>query len=98
MKGKMSGVTGEMAPVLWARGERERVLAYVAQDVRTCMELALKCESCRELRWVARSGRLRCMALPRGWLTVAEALELPLPDTSWMSEPWPRERFTERMG
>jgi hypothetical protein len=26
------------------------------------------------------------------------ALGLPLPDTSWMSDPWPRERFTGWMG
>ena len=39
----------------------------------------------------ARCGR---MTLGEGWLTVREALGLPLPDTSWMDEPWPRERFT----
>ena len=49
-------------------------------------------------RWVARSGKVRQMELPRGWLTVGEALELPLPDTSWMDEPWPREKFTGWMG
>ena len=41
---------------------------------------------------------MRCMALGEGWLTVSEALGLPLPDTSWMSDPWPRERFTGWMG
>jgi hypothetical protein len=96
--GKLEGISGELAPVLWARGEREEVLAYVAQDVRTTMEVALKCESCGVLRWVARSGRFREMALGEGWLSVGEALELPLPDTSWMDEPWPRERFTGWMG
>ena len=34
------------------------------------------------------------MRLPDGWLTAEEALELPPPNTSWMDEPWPRERFT----
>ena len=38
------------------------------------------------------------MALPEGWLMVSEALELPLPDTSWMDSPWPREKFTGWMG
>ena len=84
--------------MLWAEGKREEVLEYVAQDVRTTLELAQVCESLGELRWVARSGRLRSMALGEGWLTVWEALELPLPDTSWMSEPWPREKFTGWMG
>jgi len=98
LAGKVKGMTGELAPVLWARGEREKVLDYVGQDVRTTLDLALKCESLGVLRWVARSGRLRCMALGEGSLTVREALELLLPDTSWMDSPWPRERFTGWLG
>jgi hypothetical protein len=92
--GKLEGIKGADAPVLWAEGRREEVLRYVGQDVRTTLDLARACEGCGELRWVARSGRLRRMTLREGWLTVREALELPLPDTSWMDEPWPRERFT----
>jgi hypothetical protein len=98
LAGKTKGMTGELAPVLWARGEREEVLRYVAQDVRTTLEVALKCESCGELRWVSRSGKVRCMGLAQGWLAVREALGLPLPDTSWMSSPWTRQRFTGWMG
>ncbi len=74
------------------------VLRYVAQDVKTTMELATACEACGAFRWVARSGKVRSMALPRGWLAVEQALELPLPDVSWMDDPWPRTRFTGWMG
>jgi len=98
LAGKLKGMTGELAPVLWAEGKREEVLRYVAQDVRTTMEVATACEACGELRWVSRSGMRRSMPLPGGWLTVLEARELPLPDTSWMTDPWPRERFTGWMG
>ncbi len=98
LAGKPEGMNGAVAPTLWAEGKREEVLRYVGQDVRTTLELARACEGCGELRWVARSGRLRCMTLREGWLTVREALELPLPDTSWMDEPWPREKFTGWMG
>jgi hypothetical protein len=98
LAGKPEGMKGELAPVLWARGEREKVLNYVAQDVRTTLDLARACEAVGELRWIARSGRMPCMALGKGWLTVREALGLPLPDTSWMSDPWTRERFTGWMG
>jgi hypothetical protein len=94
LAGKPQGMTGELAPVLWAEGKREDVLRYVAQDVKTTMELATACESRGELRWVARSGKRRLMALPKGWLAVSQALGLPLPDTSWMDKPWPRKRFT----
>ena len=96
--GKPEGMSGAVAPVLWAEGRREEVLRYVAGDTRTTLDLARVCESCGELRWVARSGKVRRMKLPDGWLTVREALELPFPNTSWMSEPWPRERFTGWMG
>ena len=40
LAGKTKGMTGELAPVLWAQGKREEVLRYVSQDVRTTMELA----------------------------------------------------------
>lgn len=98
LAGKCDGIKGADAPVLWDRGEREKVLRYVAQDVRTTLELAKACEACGELRWVSRSGMRRSLLLPRGWLAVSEARELPLPDTSWMTDPWPRKRFTEWMG
>jgi hypothetical protein len=94
----ITGINGAAAPVLWAEGKRDVVLAYVAQDVRTTLELAQVCETRGELRWVARSGKVRCMALGKGWLMVREAGKLPLPDTSWMDSPWPRERFTGWMG
>ena len=92
--GKLEGMSGELAPTLWAKGKREEVLRYVAQDVHTTLALATACETCGKFRWVARSGRLRTMLLPEGWLAVEEARALPLPDTSWMDDPWPRERFT----
>jgi hypothetical protein len=46
------------------RGQREEVLRYVAQDVRTTMEMATACEALREFRWIARSGKWRSMTLP----------------------------------
>ena len=92
--GKPEGMNGAAAPVLWAEGKREEVLQYVAQDVKTTLELATACETRSVMRWIARSGKLRWMALPEGWLAVSDALGLPLPDTSWMDDPWPREKFT----
>jgi hypothetical protein len=77
LAGKTQGVSGDLAPVLWAQGRREEVLAYVGQDVRIALDLAQVCESRGELRWVARSGKVRSMALPQGWLTVT-----PLPAQS----------------
>ena len=96
--GKLEGIKGADAPVLWAKGQREEVLRYVAQDAKTTLDLATVCESCGAFRWVARSGKLRTMPLPEGWLAVEEARGLPLPNTSWMDDPWPRTKFTAWMG
>jgi hypothetical protein len=45
LAGKLEGMSGEMAPVLWAQGKREEVLRYVAQDVKTTLALATACEA-----------------------------------------------------
>ena len=97
LTGKPEGMTGALAPVLWAEGKREEVLRYVAQDVRTTLELATTCEACGSMHWISKSGNLRTMRLPRGWLTVDQAQELPLPNTSWMTDPWLRTTFTDWM-
>jgi hypothetical protein len=82
LAGKTKGMKGELAPVFWARGEWEKVLGYVARDAPVTREVAQACEGCGELRWVARSGAVRRLVLREGWLTVSEALRLPLPDRS----------------
>jgi len=97
LAGKTEGMSGALAPKLWAEGKREEVLQYVAQDVRTTAQVATACEALGKFRWIARSGKLRSMALPGGWLTVDQAEQLPVPDTSWMADPWSRASFTAWM-
>ncbi len=95
LPGKTEGMSGLLAPELWARGDYDQVLQYVEQDARCTLELAEACERSGRLSWISRRGGLRDMPLPNGWLSVGEALKLPLPDTSWMASPIQRERFTE---
>jgi hypothetical protein len=92
LPGKTAGMSGILAPQMWARQQRQEVLDYVAQDVQTTLQLATCCEQQRRLCWISGSGRQQVMPLPKGWLTVAAATQLPEPDTSWMSKPWPRSR------
>ncbi len=92
--GKPPGMSGLLAPRLWAQGKYQEVLDYVAQDVRIAMGIALKCEERRKFEWITRKGSKSSLNLPQGWLTVGKALLLPEPDTSWMSSPINRRAFT----
>jgi hypothetical protein len=58
LAGKPEGMSGAVAPVLWAEGKREDVLGYVAQDVRVALGLATVCEAGGAMRWIARRGKL----------------------------------------
>lgn len=97
LAGKTEGMNGALAPQMWADGECEKVLEYVAQDALTTLQVAERVERLGYLTWISRSGRQNELMIPFGWMTVEEALTLPEPDTSWMSDPWPRSRFTEWM-
>ncbi len=94
LSGKTPGMRGELAPIYWQEGKRQEVLHYLTQDVRTTLGLAQEVEAAGALSWTARSGRPQNLAMRQGWLTVREALALPLPDTSWMRDPWPRGKFS----
>jgi len=96
--GKPAGMSGVLAPQKWASGHYQEVIDYVAQDVRILLEVTIKSEELRSFRWKTQKGTVSSMPLPRGWLTVRDALQMPAPDTSWMSSPIPRERFTEWLG
>jgi len=91
--GKSGGLSGHDAPVLWARGQYRDVLEYNIQDARLALTIAREAESRGELVWVTRRGSKGRMPLEQGWCSVRRALELPLPDTSWMSDPPTREDF-----
>jgi hypothetical protein len=93
LAGKKAGVSGALAPAMWAAGRHEEVIEYCQQDVRLTLQLAQACERARQLAWVTQRGSLRQMPLRSGWLTVTEAGALPLPDTSWMSDPPSRDRY-----
>jgi hypothetical protein len=92
--GKPEGMNGAVAPVLWAEGKREEVFRYVAQDMRTTLELATACEVLGALRWIARSGNLRSMVLSEGWLTVETARSLLV---SMLEDLFRRLRVRERI-
>jgi hypothetical protein len=94
LKGKPFGMSGEMAPRMWKDGRFQEVLEYSRQDVQTTLDLAEIVEK-QQLKWLSNRGKRQFLSLPSGWLPVQEAQKLPTPDTSWMSNPWPRTKFTK---
>jgi hypothetical protein len=97
LPGKPEGMDGALAPVLWAEGQYHRVLDYVSWDVKNTLHLAqvIDGDAFNELRWTSRAGRPQGWRRGSRWLAVNEALELPEPDTSWMSNPMARSKFYE---
>ena len=92
--GKPAGMSGVLAPQLWAQGRHQEVLDYVAQDVRIALQIGCVCDKRRRFKWITQRGKTNSIELPQGWLTVSEAMRLPPPDTSWMDKPIPRRTFT----
>jgi hypothetical protein len=92
--GKLEGVLGIDAPSLWAKGEHDKVLEYVKQDVRMTLAVAEKSAQQKKFQWKTRKGTISQMPLRSGWFTVEKAMQRPLPDTSWMTDPPSRSSFS----
>jgi hypothetical protein len=70
LPGKLPGMSGFKAPKLWAQGHFKEVLEYVAQDMRTAMQIAQTCEQRRSFEWITRKGTKSSLPLANGWLRV----------------------------
>jgi hypothetical protein len=92
--GKPAGMSGVLAPKLWAQGQFQQVIDYVSQDVRLALQIAQECDKRRRFDWMTRRGTTSSMNLPKGWLAVEAAMRQPEPDVSWMDSPIPRTAFT----
>lgn len=98
LPGKTEGIDGARAPAMWRNGQRMEVLAYCAQDTRTTLEIARQGALLGGVQWNSKAGNRVGLDFER-WLSVAESLDLPLPDTAWMKgNGWSREKFTAWMG
>jgi len=94
LMGKTEGMHGGKAPEMWAkeRANQDLVLEYCAQDVRATAELLEAIVKHKRINWTSNAGN------PCSWqvdelLPVHQAMKLPEPDTSWMSNPWKRSKF-----
>ena len=92
LEGKTEGMSGALAPIMWkgTDEDRKKVIEYVIQDAKTTYEVYKAIEEHKYIKWTSKSGKPQFMPIPK-WLTVKECLSLPLPDTSWMTNPMKRE-------
>ena len=95
---KTTGMDGAKAVQMWHAGARQEVIDYCVQDVQSTLELAGVTERKGRLTWRSRAGKPQSLSIPGGWKTVADALCIPEPDTSWMSRPLSRREFTAWLG
>lgn len=91
---KPEDIDGSVAPQLWRQGNHQQVLDYVAQDCRLTLDVALTSEKNKKITWITRKGATSFFPIKTGWMSVNEAMSLPLPDTSWMDNAWERSKFT----
>lgn len=86
-------MSGARAPEMWINGEREAVLAYLKDDVRSTVQIARAALDTYSLHWQSRKGVWYGVPLKTGdnglavLPTAAECLSWPRPNNSWMSDP-----------
>jgi hypothetical protein len=90
---KTKGVEGEDAPRMWLEGRYQEVIDYCIQDVYLTIALIEEAQRLGYVKWTSGSGKSTGTRIP-GLLTVAEAMKLPEPDVSWMTNAWERSKFT----
>ena len=88
--------SGAAVPELWAAGEYAAVLEYLKSDIERLLELARRIIEEKEIRWISGKGNPQRCAVPEFW-TVKELFDLPVPKTSWMTDPPTRHQFVAWM-
>jgi len=96
---KLEGVEGAQAPAMWrgTREDQDKVLAYVQQDAKITGLLYKAVVEAKALYWRTKRGSISSWAptmKAERMLLVDEAAILPSPDTSWMTNPRPRSKYS----
>lgn len=84
----LESMSGREAPRMWGAGEHSAVLAYLKEDVRATLELAMAMRDTGQLSWVTNKGKPYSSSFSRLY-TVREALGMKMPYQGWMGPPWP---------
>lgn len=99
--GKMQGISGAKAPVVWQSGDHERVLKYVEQDAAVTRDLYLRLVESRVSRWRTQrgQGQMRILSATVDWSpewSVERMLKKSPPEPAyWMTRPPTLKSFLE---
>lgn len=91
---KLDDMSGGKAPGLWKAGEYKAVLDYLADDVRSTLELAEWIEKNKMIRWISERGYEQKIYVPKLY-TVKECLELDPVLPEWVTNPVERKSMME---
>lgn len=92
MPGKVEGMHGDIAPLMWRNMEYERVIEYNIQDSRMALDIANYVDLKKYLIWVTKKGQSKFCRLDQ-LLPVKDCASIELPDQSWMTKPMSREDY-----
>jgi hypothetical protein len=92
---ELTDMNGKKAPELWRNGEFEAVKTYLRGDVIQPLKLASAIQNNRGIRWTSKTGKP--MMQYTGLNPVKTLFSLPVPDTSWMTNPKSRKDFVSWM-
>ena len=87
---KQAGLKGADAPAAWHQGRFDLVRRYLAGDVTMLHRIVEATARDAGFHWTTRKGSVRRWSTA-SLITVERAQRLPLPDTSWMTDPIRRE-------
>lgn len=91
---KLTDMSGGKAPGLWKAGEYQAVLDYLADDVRSTLELAEWIQKNKMIRWISERGYEQKIPVPKLY-TVKECLELNPVLPAWVTNPVDRRSMME---
>jgi len=92
----LEDMSGKKAPELWAAGEYSAVLDYLKVDIESPIALARKIMQHKAIFWHSQKGRPMSCPVTR-FSPVRDLFNLPMPSTSWMTDPPTRWQFIEWM-
>ena len=82
------------APKEWRAGNYQKVMDYCLGDCQMTNLIVLAIKKERQTRWVTSRGQIGSKPTPR-FKSVAEVIQDPEPDQSWMDTPIPKIKFYE---